>query len=341
MCGVMRALLALLLLAALPAAAQTPAAPPEPFRVVNGTGQEARELYAVRSGRPDWGRSLIERPLAAAASFALRPSAAAGCRFDLRLVLADGREAVRRDNDICATREVALGAADVAAARPAPPSSARPDPQARGVATGTGFVVAADRVLTNHHVIDGCTRILVRTPDDRTLAATPPARVDEPLDLALLTVPGNPGPPIAFRNAPTVRQGESVIAYGFPLAGLLASSPTLTRGEINNLAGLGNNPAQYQISAPVQPGNSGGPLLDMQGNIVGVIVSKLNAQRVAQRTGDLAQNVNFAIKGERALEFLRRAGVEPRLAESRGADRSAADVGDVARRSTVFIRCER
>ena len=177
----------------------------------------------------------------------------------------------------------------------------------------------------------------------RTAATTPPprARTDARLDLAVLTVPGLNGPVLAFRQEPTLRRGESVIAYGYPLTGLLSSDAKLTRGEVNSLRGLRDNPDQMQISAPVQPGNSGGPLLDMQGNVVGVIVSKLNAQAVAGRTGDIAQNINFAIHGERAAAFLRAAGVTPAAARSNGTDRSAADVGEIAERATVFIRCEK
>ncbi|NBQ75867.1 MAG: serine protease, partial [Acetobacteraceae bacterium] len=206
--------------------------------------------------------------------------------------------------------------------------------------TGTGFVVARDRVLTNHHVIDGCNAITIRTADGRTLPATMPARVDVQRDLALLAVPNNPGPVLAFRSN-LVRRGESVVTYGFPLAGLLAAGPTLTTGEVSALAGLANNEQHFQISAPVQQGNSGGPLLDRQGNVMGVIVSKLNAQRIAQRTGDIPQNVNFAVKGTEALGFLRRAGVEPTLRESAPTELSAAEVGERAHPSTVFIRCEK
>jgi serine protease Do len=273
-----------------------------------------------------------------------------------------GREARAQDVDVCANRTVVLDAATAAAAaaapgkpttaapggpaaaapaRPAPASpGVRPNPNA-GRASGTGFVVAPDRVLTNQHVIDGCNRVLVRAADDRWLAATPPARVDREHDLALLAVPGDPGPPLAFRGQPEIRRGEGVVTYGFPLSGLLSSGPTLTTGEVSAMAGLRDNPRQFQISAPVQPGNSGGPLLDRQGHVVGVVVSKLNAQRVAQHTGDIPQNVNFAVKGTEALAFLRSAGVTPLLADSRGAERGAAEVGETAHRSTVFIRCER
>ncbi|MBP0493765.1 S1C family serine protease [Pararoseomonas indoligenes] len=321
----------------------------EGFRVVNRTGQEARTLNAVRAGRPDWAGNLLPRPLADGATYRLRPNPQAGCRFDIRLVLADGREAVKRDQEICTQREIALDASTVVAAGSAarPPSpETPPSPQAiprPGVraATGTGFLVAGERVLTNRHVVDGCDRVLVRGPDGRNHAAVPPARTDANLDLALLAVPGLTGPVLSFRQDPPLRRGEGVVAFGYPLTGLLSSDAKLTRGEINGLAGLRDNQDQIQISAPVQPGNSGGPLLDMQGNVVGVVVSKLNAQAVAGRTGDIAQNINFAVRGERAAAFLRAAGVTPAAARSNGADRSAADVGEIAERATMFIRCER
>lgn len=343
----------LALLAAAPAAGQEPAG--SPFRIVNRTGADAVTLNAVRTPRGvqgDWGGNLLQpnRPLTPGGGFRVQPSEQAGCRFDLRLVLADGRESVLRDKDICAEREIAMaGAAPPGPARPAaaaipPPPNVeqqRPNPQARNVSVGTGFLVAPDRVMTNQHVVDGCNRIVLRAPDGRWLGAVPPARVDQRLDLALLAVPGLPGPVLTFRSGPAVRRGDGVVAYGFPLAGLLSSDPKLTRGEVNGLAGIGDNAAQYQISAEVQPGNSGGPLLDMQGHLLGVVVSKLNAQRVAQRTGDIAQNVNFAVKVEAAIPFLQRAGIEPRLAASTGPERSAADVGEIAHRSTLFIRCEK
>jgi len=322
------------------------------FHVVNRTGEQATALHAVRAGRGaenDWGRNLLrpDRPLAPDAGFRVRTNPAAGCRFDLRLVLADGREAVLRDRDVCSSPEIEVASAarpavPLTAAMPAPEvAQQRPNPHAHAVSSGSGFIVAPDRVLTNQHVVNGCNRVVMRAPDGRWLGAVPPARVDADLDLALLAVPGLPGPALSFRSGPAVRRGEGVVAYGFPLAGLLSSDPKLTRGEVNGLAGLGNNRSQFQISAAVQPGNSGGPLLDMQGHVTGVVVSKLNAQRVAQRTGDIAQNVNFAVKGEAAVGFLRRAGVQPVLAESTGPERSAADVGEIAHRSTVFIRCER
>ena len=211
----------------------------------------------------------------------------------------------------------------------------------RATSSGTGFVVGTRQILTNDHVAQGCAEMRVRTAGGLDLTATVAAN-DPQRDLALLTVQGgDPGPPLAFRSGPEVRRGEGVVTYGFPLAGLLSSGPTLTTGDVSALAGLRDNPRQFQISAPVQPGNSGGPLLDGSGNVVGVVVSKLNAQRVARSTGDIPQNVNFAVKGTEAVDFLRRNGVQPRLAHSAGAPRGAAEVGEVAHPSTVFLRCVR
>ncbi len=234
----------------------------------------------------------------------------------------------------------AVAAGPTVPGKPGAPPPGQPGGSGRMVSSGTGFVVAPGRALTNAHVIEDCRGVRVRAAGGADLAGRVLAS-DRERDLALVEVPPEAGPPLPFRRDTNVRRGEGVVTYGFPLAGLLSSGPTLTTGEISALAGLSDNQRQFQISAPVQPGNSGGPLLDMGGNVVGVIVSKLNAQRVAQRTGDIPQNVNFAVKGIEALAFLQRAGAEPRTAPSTGPERSAADVGEIAHRSTVFIRCER
>jgi len=209
----------------------------------------------------------------------------------------------------------------------------------RPSSSGTGFVVAEGRVLTNNHVVAECSRLVLRNAAGARL----PGRVaaaDHRRDLALIAVPAEVGPALPFRDVPAVRRGESVVTYGFPLSGLLSSGPTLTTGDISALAGLRDNPANFQISAPVQPGNSGGPLLDSQANVVGVVASKLNAAQVAQMTGgDIPQNMNFAVKGTEALAFLRANGVQPRTAGSTGADKRAFEIGDIANPSTVSIQC--
>jgi S1-C subfamily serine protease len=231
-----------------------------------------------------------------------------------------------------------LGADDM----PAAPRPARPVPQgARPSATGTGFVVANGRLLTNAHVVRGCRRMTARNAAGQVSNAGI-GPVDGRRDLAILAVPANFGPPLSFRAEPPLRRGDTVVTYGFPLSGLLSSGPTLTTGDISALAGLRDNPLHYQISAPVQPGNSGGPLLDAHGNVVGVVTSKLNAARVAQMTGgDIPQNINFAVKGSEALAFLAEQGVSPWRAASTGAEKRPAEVGEIANPSVAFLACYR
>jgi S1-C subfamily serine protease len=208
----------------------------------------------------------------------------------------------------------------------------------RAVSSGTGFVVAARRIMTNHHVIEGCAEVAARLPDGQEV----PARVmasDATRDLALLSTEAEAGPILPFRSAGTYRRGEGVVTYGFPLAGLLSSGPTLTTGEVSALAGLADNQRHLQISAPVQPGNSGGPLLDMRGQVIGVVVSKLNAGQIARQTGDIPQNVNFAVKHTEALDFLREQNVQVTQGAANDAPRAADAVGEVAHPSTLFLRC--
>lgn len=222
---------------------------------------------------------------------------------------------------------------------PGPPPPL-PGPR-RTLLSGTGFVVAPGRALTNAHVAAGCAALAARSATGQRAAARLLA-ADPRRDLALLALPADAGPALVFRDAPPVRRGESVITYGFPLSGLLSSGPTLTTGDVSALSGLRDNPAQFQISAPVQPGNSGGPLLDAQGHVIGVVVSKLNAARIAQITGgDIPQNVNFAVKGTEALAFLRRSGVTPATAASAGPERRNAEVGEIANPSVLFLQCLR
>jgi S1-C subfamily serine protease len=202
-------------------------------------------------------------------------------------------------------------------------------------------VVWPGRILTNLHVVRGCSGVLARNADGRA-ARTRTLRGDPGRDLALLEAPTDFGPPLVFRDSPPVLRGESVVTYGFPLTSLLSTGPTLTTGTVSALTGLRDTPLHYTISAPVQPGNSGGPLLDARGHVIGVVVAKLNAAEVARATGgDIPQNVNFAIKGGEALAFLAEAGVTPMRAASRGADLHPSDIGAIANPATAFLQCLR
>jgi S1-C subfamily serine protease len=222
------------------------------------------------------------------------------------------------------------------------PSAGSGVPRASGqvpamTGTGTGFYV--DRrgyLLTNAHVIQPCATVKIRGRD----GILEVVRVDQENDLAILTQNAPAFRAATFRDGRGLRPGDAVVAVGFPLSGLLASEANVTTGAVSALAGPGDDFRYLQITAPVQPGNSGGPLLDDSGNVVGVVTSKLDALYMARRTGDLPQNVNFAINASVARILMDAVGVHYSAA-TQGSPLAPADVGESAKAFTVLLECWR
>jgi len=212
-------------------------------------------------------------------------------------------------------------------------------PAAAGGGTGTGFYINRQgHILTNAHVAGKCTSITVTRQGSAPVPASL-VKADTSNDLAVLIA--QPSASFAtFRGGRPVRAGEAVVAFGFPLTGTLASGGIVTNGSISALAGLGDDSRYLQISAPVQPGNSGGPLLDSSGNVVGIVTASIKDMAVARRTGAIPQNINFALKTDVARTFLDSAGVSVETSVS-SRDLSVADIGDKARAFSVFIDCKR
>jgi S1-C subfamily serine protease len=185
------------------------------------------------------------------------------------------------------------------------PSSTGPassDPKLAG--TGSGFYVdSKGHVLTNAHVVDGCGAIVINRSRFQIHS------VDPANDLAILAGPAG-GQFIKFRDGRGIRIGDTVVAMGFPLRNILGSGIQATSGEVSALSGIKNDSRYLQISAPVNPGNSGGPLLDSSGNVVGVVTAKLDAIEMARRTGSLSENINFALKASAARDFLDMNGID-------------------------------
>ena len=168
---------------------------------------------------------------------------------------------------------------------------------------GTGFFINKDgHVLTNYHVVEDCQEI--KTPEGTLLQEV---AHDKRNDLAVLKG-SSVSQAAEFRLARLVLN-ERVAAAGYPLPGVLSSGLKITQGTLNALAGLNNDTRYVQISTPIQPGNSGGPLLDQSGHVIGVITAKLNALLTAMATGDIPQNVNFALRDSVAKAFLDANGV--------------------------------
>jgi TPR repeat protein len=172
--------------------------------------------------------------------------------------------------------------------------------QSKGV--GTGFFITRDGyILTCYHVVEKANSVQVFVGDKMYEADI--KQIDIHNDLSLLKIRGV-FPAIAFSPARSVKLGESIFTIGYPNQVLQGYAAKLTRGEINSLSGYRDDPRLYQISAPVQPGNSGGALVDGKGYVVGIVVAILDARAALKITGALPQNVNYAIKGTYALAFL-------------------------------------
>jgi S1-C subfamily serine protease len=170
--------------------------------------------------------------------------------------------------------------------------------------TGTGFVVSpSGHVVTNEHVIGGCIGDIEGNLSGDPQVTLRVVSSDETNDLALLQAIA-PFKEVASIREKPVHPGDNVVAIGFPLHGLLTSDFTVTTGIVSSLSGVLNDTRYLQISAAVQQGNSGGPLLDGAGQVIGVVAAKLNALKVAKATGDLPENINFAIKTGALRDFL-------------------------------------
>jgi serine protease Do len=198
------------------------------------------------------------------------------------------------------------------------------------------FVSSLGYVLTNAHVVDGCSLIEVVGPNG--LARVRVIAKDATSDLALLKSELTPPKLAQLRTG--VRLGETVAAFGYPLLGMLSTTGNFTLGNVTSLTGLRDDTRYLQISTPVQPGNSGGPLLDESGNFVGVVSAKLNALRVMLATnGDIPQNVNFAIKSSVAATFLESNSISYPVGSASTA-LAPADLADYAKAISLPVLCE-
>ena len=218
-----------------------------------------------------------------------------------------------------------------------------PKPQRAGI--GTAFAInGAGEFLTNYHVVKSCTtaprlRIAGEWQDGRAIVS------DERNDLAVVRVQSASAvPALRFRDGSSIRRADPVVVVGFPYAGLLTQSAQVTTGAISALAGIHDDSRYLQLTAPVQPGSSGGPLLDSSGNVVGIVSSKLDTMAAAEWTGTsgliltLPENINFATKDINAREFLDANHIAYDTAPST-TKLEAADVGELAARSVVLVGC--
>ena len=224
-----------------------------------------------------------------------------------------------------------------AASAPSGPSSSKPEKTVNQ--SGTGFVISANgHIVTNYHVIDGCVGDIHGNLSGEQPIALRLVSGDETNDLALLQGAGSSFKDIATIRDNAIHPGDAVTAIGYPYHGLLTSDFTVTTGIVSSLSGIMNDTRYLQISAAVQPGNSGGPLLDSDGNVVGMVAAKLNALKFVKATGNIPENINFAIKTGMLRDFLDNSVVSYQTSAAKS-DLKTADIAHNARAYTLLISC--
>lgn len=172
------------------------------------------------------------------------------------------------------------------------------------IASGTGFYInAAGQIVTAAHVVHDC--VLTEAAREDQKFDTRLVAASNLLDIAVMDT-GAPAPRVLpLRVNAELNLGEPVANVGFPLQKILAASPNLTRGNVSSRGALAGSVGQFQFSAPVQPGSSGGPVVSDGGELLGVTVGTLNALAMVEK-GILPQNVNFALDAKYAAMFLRK-----------------------------------
>lgn len=209
------------------------------------------------------------------------------------------------------------------------------------IATGTAWPIAAGYVVTNYHIVAG--KQMVVLVDGRGVEI--PAHVvlgDASNDIALLAV-NNPEqlPPALPIATAAARLGASVFTIGFPRVDVMGITPKLSIGIISSVNGMHDEPASYQISVPVQPGNSGGPLVNMRGEVVGLVTSMLGRVSIAGGEAQPFGNISYALKADR-IQALLQAAPQPAgaIAELVRGGNDLEDLAQKIQGSVMMVRAE-
>jgi|688.fasta_scaffold83576_2 S1-C subfamily serine protease len=289
----------------------------------------------VKAGGLDW----LQYPVRAGVGAqqvrgVIRYASAGGSVFSITMLRGGGQEAAQ-DVEL---QQAAASFHLLPANKTVVPSPKNPAAESRLElkATGTGFFITEEGFLiTNAHVVRGGAKFQIVTHTGTVAAKV--VKVDAANDLALLKAEGR------FASLPVtasrgVRLGNTVFTVGFPNIGLQGFAPKLAKGEIAALSGAHDDARYFQISVPVQPGNSGGPLVNDHGNAVGVVSAKLSASAAFATSGALPENVNYGVKSSFLLSFLESVpDVAAKLKDPNTKDTKFEDVVRSAEQATVLV----
>jgi len=233
------------------------------------------------------------------------------------------------------------------------------EPSPKSATSGSGFFISKlGHVITNQHIVSDCGKVTVGDNAQKQVTANV-LETDRRNDLALLRISsmqmasaetktliqklGIKVVPLAtdgLMRSEDVELGEDVLVAGYPYGEVFSNTIKVTKGIVSANRGLGDDSSQFQIDAAVQPGNSGGPIYDENGNIVGVVVSQLNKMKFAKATGSMPENVNFGIKASTVRQFLNASGL-PTKWSKRSKSMSTRELAKIAKSQTVMVICHR
>lgn len=222
------------------------------------------------------------------------------------------------------------------------PSPSSNEPEGSEPTFGSGFVVTSSgHVITNSHVVEGCSNISASWPNMETttvdLIASDPVN-----DIAVLAISAGVSnrsySPIPIRSK-DANLGESILVAGFPFGDMVSSELKVTSGIVNSLKGPGNDVSRFQLDAAIQQGNSGGPIFDRGGNVIGMIVSQLDKRLIEKKMGSIPENMNFGIKASTLETFLSSNDIQYIEGTLESLD-SVESVAQTAKNVTVMLKCQ-
>jgi S1-C subfamily serine protease len=212
----------------------------------------------------------------------------------------------------------------------------REEREKRGFAVGTGFfITGAGHLITNYHVVEGASTVSVVMPGGGEVAAKV-LYSDAANDIALLRIE-QASKALPLYTAGRIARGEEVMTLGYPLINLQGQEQKATFGRINALSGLLDDIRYIQVDVPIQPGNSGGPLLNRQGQVIGIVTATLSQLAALRASGALPQNVNYAVKIDYVVPLLRSAEVTWKESEADDPLKPIPDVIREAEPSVVLV----
>ncbi|WP_422378083.1 trypsin-like peptidase domain-containing protein [Roseibium sp.] len=205
-----------------------------------------------------------------------------------------------------------------------------------GSSSGSGYVLTKEgHIGTNAHVVSECSYLDVPGYGTATLV-----QADLVNDLAIIQLDRKHADHVVkFRAKQPILRGEEIFVLGYPFAQLLDNNLNFTHGIVSSLAGVQGDIRHFMVSAPVQPGNSGGPVLDRTGALIGTVVSRLDKFKTLRVAGDLPENINFAIRGRLMATFMESLGLGPSY-NTITSLKSPTQIDEEAARYTVLILCK-